>query len=321
VLAVTGVFIWTIKHYARMETDLDEYMPQSHPAFAYSDKAEEWFNIKDGIVVAIQNTDGIYQTATLRKIKQLTQALQQFEQIDDNDVTSLYTADNIVADEQGLDVQPFYKDVPRSSARLDSLRHAVRNNEMVFGRLVSEDDHVALIVARIGDEAFSQAFYRELLSLAERFEGPEQLHIAGRPIVEGTMAVLGPRDMRRMVPIVVGAIALVLLLLLRSFSATVTTLLVVLLSSIWTFGLMAALRIPVYSVSTMIPVMLIAIGVAYGIHLYTSAALTRADQPSQTTDAAVKSVVQSMWRPILLTAVTTMVGFVSLVTSQVYPIK
>ena len=31
---------------SRMETDLDEYMPQDHPAFVYSDQAEEWFNIK-----------------------------------------------------------------------------------------------------------------------------------------------------------------------------------------------------------------------------------------------------------------------------------
>jgi len=34
-----------------METNLDKYMPQDHPAFVYSDQAEEWFGINDGIIV------------------------------------------------------------------------------------------------------------------------------------------------------------------------------------------------------------------------------------------------------------------------------
>ena len=42
-----------------METDLDKYMPQEHPAFVYSNQAEEWFNIQDGIIIAIENPRGI----------------------------------------------------------------------------------------------------------------------------------------------------------------------------------------------------------------------------------------------------------------------
>ena len=38
-------FMIAIKSKARMETDLDEYMPQEHPAFVYSNKAEKWFDI------------------------------------------------------------------------------------------------------------------------------------------------------------------------------------------------------------------------------------------------------------------------------------
>jgi hypothetical protein len=42
-----------MKSNTRMETDLDKYMPEQHPAFVYSNMAEEWFNIKDGIIIAI----------------------------------------------------------------------------------------------------------------------------------------------------------------------------------------------------------------------------------------------------------------------------
>ncbi|MCU0643808.1 MAG: MMPL family transporter [bacterium] len=321
VLIVTILFFWQMKQNSRMETDLDEYMPQDHPAFVYSNQAEDWFNIKDGVIIAIENEQGIYNSGTLNKVKQLTKALQKMEQVHKDDVTSLYSADNIIGTEEGLDVKPFFDRVPDSDSSLSKLQQNVRNNEMVFGRLVSTDEKVTIVVAEIGDDVFSQEFYHELLDLAKTYEGPEKLHVAGRPIVEGTMAYLGPRDMQRMVPIVIVVIILVLLFVLRSVKSTIFTLLVVLISTVWAFGLMAAVGIPIYAVSTMIPVMLIAIGVADGIHLYSHLFLFMKSNPGVGKKEAVLDMLKEMWKPVVMTSVTTAVGFISLLTSEVYPIK
>ncbi|MEA1898926.1 MAG: hypothetical protein U9N53_14810, partial [Bacteroidota bacterium] len=94
-ILVSALFFIVMKENSRMETDLDKYMPQDHPAFIYSDKAEEWFGINDGIIVAIENQSGIFNTATLDTLKQLTRRLQKMDEIEKADVTSLYTADNI----------------------------------------------------------------------------------------------------------------------------------------------------------------------------------------------------------------------------------
>ena len=48
-LIISAFFFMQMKEKSRMETDLDEYMPADHPAFMYSDQAEEWFGINDGI--------------------------------------------------------------------------------------------------------------------------------------------------------------------------------------------------------------------------------------------------------------------------------
>ncbi|MEA2031752.1 MAG: MMPL family transporter [candidate division Zixibacteria bacterium] len=306
---------------SRMETDLDKYMPQNHPAFVYSNKAEEWFNIKDGIIIAIENPNGIFNSVTIEKVKKLTKALQKMKEINKSDVTSLYTADNIIGTEYGMDVKAFFKKTPKSEAELQNLRQNVRNNEMVFGRLVSTDETVTVIIAEIENDVFSQEFYHRILDTAKQYEGPEKLYVAGRPIVEGTMAYLGPRDMKRMVPIVIMVIFLVLLLVLRSFKNTLLTLLVVLFSTVWAFGLMAALNIPIYAISTMIPVMLIAIGVADGIHLYSHLHLFMIKNPYATKKEATMDMIHGMWKPVVMTSVTTAVGFISLLTSQVYPIK
>ncbi|MFO7914534.1 MAG: MMPL family transporter [Candidatus Krumholzibacteriales bacterium] len=320
-LIISILFFVVMKQNSRMETDLDDYMPQEHPAFVYSNQAEEWFNIQDGVIIAVENKKGIYQSATLQKIKDLTRELQKMAEIEKDDVTSLYTADNITGSESGLDVEQFYKKVPKTEEKLTDLQQDVRTNEMIFGRLVNTDETVTVIIAEIKDDVFTQEFYHRLLDLAEKYEGPEKLYVAGRPIVEGTMAYLGPRDMKRMVPIVIAVIIIVLLMVQRSFKAGLFTLLVVLFSVVWAFGLMALLSVPIYAVSTMIPVMLIAIGVADGIHLYGHLHIFMKENPGAGRKTATRDMIREMWKPVVMTSVTTAVGFISLLTSEVYPIK
>jgi uncharacterized protein len=320
-LTITLVFLKQMKAKSRMETDLNEYMPKDHPSFVYSDQAEEWFDIKDGIIIAVENQDGIYNEGTLDKIKKITKDLQQMEEIEKSDVTSLYTADNIVGTDDGMDVKTFYKRVPTTREKLLALQRNVQDNEMIYERIVSKNEKTSVIIARIGDDVFSQDFYNQILNLSKSYEGPETIHVAGRPIVEGTMALLGPADMKKMVPLVIGVIVILLFVLLRSFKNTILTLAVVFLSTIWTFGLMAWMGIPVYAVSTMIPVMLIAIGVADGLHLFSHLDLYLASNPSANKLEAVRDMLQEMWKPVVMTSVTTAVGFLSLLTSQVYPIK
>ena len=321
-IVLSAVFFYFMSQNSKMETNLDKYMPQDHPAFVYSDQAEEWFGINDGIIVAIENKNGIYNTATLDSLKQLTKVLQKMDEIEKADVTSLYTADNIVGDEEGMDVKRFFKTVPKTEETLKVLQQNVRNNEMVYGRLVSSDETVTVIIAEIRDDVFTQEFYHEILELVAAFQTDDiKIHVAGRPIVEGTMALLGPADMKRMVPIVLLVITIVLYFMLRSVRSTLLTMAVVFFSTLWSFGLMAMVNIPIYAVSTMIPVMLIAIGVADGIHLYSHLHLFQRKNPDATKKEAVTDMIKNMWSPVAMTSITTAVGFISLLTSQVYPIK
>jgi len=67
--------------------------------------------------------------------------------------------------------------------------------------------------------------------------------------------------------------------------------------------------------------MLIAIGVADGIHLYSHLDLFLQNNPNATRKEAVDDMLKGMWKPVVMTSVTTSVGFLSLLTSQVFPIK
>ncbi len=71
----------------------------------------------------------------------------------------------------------------------------------------------------------------------------------------------------------------------------------------------------------MIPVMLIAIGVADGIHLYSHLHLFLNENPGASKKDAAFDMLHGMWKPVAMTSITTAVGFISLLTSEIYPIK
>ena len=318
-LILTALSLYYIKKNAHIETNLDKYMPQKHPAFVYSNKAEEEFNIKDAILFVVSNEKGIYNKKTLNNVKKLSKELKKIKGI--TKITSLYTADNIVADDGSLTVKRFYKRAPSSENKLNKIKKAVESNEMIYGRIVSKDENSTLVIAEIKDNAFTDTFYEKMMNIAKKYNGHDKVMVAGRPIIEGTMGKLGPKDMKKMVPIVFLVIIVILFFIMRSFRNTFFTILVVGFSTIWTFGLMSAMNIPIYAVSIMIPVMLIAIGVADGIHIYSHMTIYKREHPNRSIVDLIKNMYKELWRPVVMTSVTTAIGFISLLTSEVYPIK
>jgi len=106
------------------------------------------------------------------------------------------------------------------------------------------------------------------------------------------------------------AVALALLSAPGVFAPTA----VVAVTLIWTWGLQAALGEPVYVTSIVMPPILLAIGCADGIHI-----VERYREARSRIDDCSRAVVDAMggiWRPVILTSVTTAVGFGALATGD-----
>jgi len=318
-----AIGIFAIASNASLETNLNKYMPSTHPAFVYSDEIEELFGIEDMIVIALEHPTSIYNESTLTKIRDITLNIPiQFSEIEEDSITSLYTADNIVGSSWGLEVEPFYTyDVPTAQQELQSLKEKVVSNEMIYGRNVSIDNTSSLIIIELNPNVDAKSFQKSLTNYLKQWEGPETIYIAGRPVVEGALAELGPADMIRMFPIVVIVMVVVLLFLLKSVRDTILNMVIVLIGTVSAFGSMALFKVPVYAVDTMIPVMLIAIGVAYGIHMHNAIHNAVLENPNIEKRALINKVLKSMIRPVSMAALTTAIGFSSLMSSQVLPVR
>lgn len=142
-------------------------------------------------------------------------------------------------------------------------------------------------------------------------------YISGEPVISDEISRATRKDLSQLFPFVVIVIILALFLSFRNFQGVFYPMVSVILSTIWTLGLMAWMNIPLNQISTVLPVILIATGSAYGIHLmnsYFHSSLTN------NIDALKKSV-SSVGLAIMMAGLTTAAGFGSNTTSQVVLIK
>ncbi|MCK4578792.1 MAG: MMPL family transporter, partial [Candidatus Marinimicrobia bacterium] len=100
----------------------------------------------------------------------------------------------------------------------------------------------------------------------------------------------------------------------RSRRGVIFPLATVLISTLWTVGLMGWLGVQFSIVSNIMPVLLIAIGTAYGIHF-----LSKYSEDMAEGDDKIKGIQRALGEvgvPIVLTGVTTLIGFLSFIGSS-----
>ena len=326
-LAVTVFFALQLPK-VRLETDMNVYFPEGHPAIEYEEMIKEIFSFQESMAIAIVNDgpDGIFNPSTLAKIKRMTEQIAEVHYVmaqREEDVKSISSLDNIIGTEEGIEVVPLMEEVPTTREQIELLRKAVYGNEMFVGWLVSEDATAAMILAKIEEGQEKETYaYNEIKKIAERERGGgDHIYIAGRPVLESTFIVYMVRNLRVMLPIVIGIIIVLLYVLFGSLRGVVLPLLVVVTGVIWSMGFMGFLGIPAYDLTTIIPVILVAMGSADGIHILNRYYEEVEAGNSNDRGTVVLNSMLAIWPPIVMTSLTTAIGFCSLLTSSLLPIR
>jgi hydrophobe/amphiphile efflux-3 (HAE3) family protein len=329
IVALTLVFGSQLAN-MRMETDAESMIPQGHPAIVYSDKVEEIFGIQDAIIIGIVNEEpsGIFTPHTLELIKRLTGEIASLEgvvAITDDDVVSLATIDNIIGTEFGFEVSPFMEEIPATESEIAELKRKIYDNGMYTGGIISEDGTATAIFAELENGLKSRAMVynqiKEIINLELQGGGPEKIYVAGRPVLEVTFGEYMSQDMQKMMPLVLVVIILVLFLTFRSLRGVLLPLSVVVGSVIWAMGTMTFFNIPLFTISTQMPIILMAVGTAYGIHILNKYYQEVLENPEREKREVILETMREIWKPVVMTALTTAVGFFSLITAYMVPIR
>jgi hypothetical protein len=150
--------------------------------------------------------------------------------------------------------------------------------------------------------------------LVERFEGPDNIYFAGMPLTRANVTDQMRRDMSIFLPVGLALMILFLIFSFRSWLGVLLPLMVVVISTIWTLGLMGYLGLDLPFTGILIPVMLIAITNNYGIHIISHYYDYSKDDLNASRVQIIKKTLKSVSFPIFLAGLTTVLGFLGLLS-------
>jgi len=157
--------------------------------------------------------------------------------------------------------------------------------------------------------------YSQGLEILKKHSTPEMnFYVGGSPVIFAIFSSMMSEDMGRMLPMSILVVLILLAISFRSVRGVLIPLITVVLSVLWSLGLMATLGVPLSITTAILPIVLLAVGTAYGIHL-----LSRyyEDAPSsKNSKEAVKKTLSHVGVAIVMAALTTVAGFSSLGTSK-----
>ena len=260
--------------------------------------------------VIILETDNIYQPSVIEHIQLITDTLSEISGI--SSVSSLTNIINIKGSDYGIEIGKLVDEyeLPKTSLEFEKLRNNILNNPMYKGSIVSEDETASLIVFNIENDANVNIIAKEVIEKTTALQIPEKLYYIGSPMLVTYISDLMRKDLTTLLPIAFLVIAIILFLSFRSFSGVILPLLIAVISIVWSLGSMAFLGIKMSMISNNIPIIILAIGSAYTIHVINRVNKVRLEEQQSDT---IKTALVYVFIPIMLAALTTIIGFISFI--------
>ncbi len=309
VIALLSLPIYKI----HINPDLQALIPSDDPDVIRMEELEEEFGGLDVILISY-HADDVFASEGLEMIDNLTYDLEALSQIDQ--VISLTNYESILSDDESMTVDKFIQEIPSTKAESDSIARSAIADPMLGRLLVSANREYTAIIIYSNPGADEVSLVDTLHAILRPYQNKSHdLRLGGMPVIRSQISDDIGHDTSTFIPAGMVLIALLLYVSFRSRRGVVLPLLVVFLSIMGTLGLMAWFGLMLSVITSIMPIMLIAVASAYGIHIITRYFEDCANLPPEAdSKEIVTSVIEHMMRPLFLAGLTTMIGFLSLLS-------
>ncbi|MEE8311266.1 MAG: MMPL family transporter, partial [Candidatus Binatia bacterium] len=238
-------------------------------------------------------------------------------------VHSVTRGSQVVAGRLGADTMPLVRPPLAEDRAVLELNAALDRNPELTGVLISPDRRTVMVIAELEDRAEDDAFRGDLVDTVRglrddpRLAGLE-LRVTGLAVQKYDVARLVTRDQQILTPFAVLVLALLLALHFRRVAAVVLPLAVTGASLVWTVGTYSLAGLPLNTITSLLPPVVMVLSVATSVHLYhgwLETAATASETGGDRFERAA-TVVRELWTPCAFTALTTAAGLLSLAISD-----
>lgn len=301
----------------QVDDDIINYLPENEPEVETINHIGDVFN-GNNIGVVVVEAENIFDNNVFQHISFLTDQFKNTNGV--ASVTSLTNVMDMRSDDGELVVGEIVeKDKTYDSEEMNELKDYVLANELYVGNIISENCKYSMILVTLDPEADGKEVVTNLRDVLKQNEAGFKHYLSGAPFMSDDADRSAKNDLKKFVPASILVILLVLFVTFKKLRGTLLPLFAVLIAVIWTMGLMVLMGYDLSTVGIAIPVVLIATGSAYGIHVMNAYYASVTDD--KTKKEKLGNAIDQLTIPLFLSSMTTIVGFASLTTSDLSPIR
>ena len=304
--------------------DYRVFFSEENPELQAFEEMQNIYTKTDNVLFVIApEGNNVFNSSTLNMIAELTELSWQIPY--STRVDSITNFQHTVAKEDDLLVGDLVdRRATLSLNDISYVREVALNEPLLVNRLVSASGHVTGVNVTIQLPGMSLTevpevaqFARELKRTLEANYPNHKIYITGLAMMNNAFGESSQNDMTSLVPMMFLTIIVVLGILLRSFSATISSIMMIFFTIIFAMGLMGWLGWKLTPASASAPTIIMTMAVADTVHLLVT--FLHNLRKGMNKDDAIADSLRINIQPIFITSVTTAIGFLSMNFSDVPP--
>jgi hydrophobe/amphiphile efflux-3 (HAE3) family protein len=303
-----------------MEADLANYLPRDDPTIVLWRRIASEFKVGSNIIVYVE-ADDLRDPAVLNEMDRVGSRINEYT-LDKGEIDGVFSVTSLaslIKEENAKPVIPGglggsgKAEIPTDPSLIS--RYIARIQAMK-GIVFTDDYRIGVIIIQLSEGAD----YRSMLDEVKRVIGREarysDMTVTGTVAMQDAIRVQTFQSLRVVFPLAAVFVAVVLFIVHRSFKGLVIGFVPLGYALVLTFGVLGFVQPQLTMLSIAIVALLFGLGVDYSLYL-----ANRFAEEHDVVDVVerVERTLKSTGKGVFLCAVTTIIGFCSLMTSSMPP--
>lgn len=314
-IVLLGILISGVRYLA-FNTDYKVFFSKDNPQLQVFEEMNRTFSKSDSLQFTVRNPAGAFNAETMLVVQWLTE--QSWQIPHSTRVDSVTNFRRIAATDTEITLSDLIEHPEKlTTADYASLRDYARTEPELVRKVVSEDGLTTAVAVTLalpeGDPAapFQAVVHAEKLVADLKARSPHlEVALTGSAAIATAYPRASQLDIGQMIPALLLIIVVALTLQLRSILEGVLVFAIMVSAAVASFGFAGWARILLTPPAVMAPLMILTIAIADCLHILMNVRRIR-DTGASSRDS-VAQALHKTFVPVVLTSVTTILGFLSL---------
>ncbi len=326
IFTIITIIIGTQATNIYMESDLASFLPSDEPTIQLWNKIDKEFQIGSIIIIYVE-ADDIRDPEVLKEMDRVSSSpkLNKYEN-DEGIIDGIYSVNSLASYIKKENAKPYIigglggtgkNEIPDDENLISNYmsRYTIQG---LKGTLFTNTYDIAVILLQLADNAnYDDILNRTKSAIDHRGTFYSEMTVTGTTAMQKAIQNASMEYFRIIFIVAVILVAAVLFIFHRNFKGVLIALLPTACAIALTFGVLGIIQPELTIISVAIVALLLGLGVDYSIHIMNR----YAEENSQNNEILkMEKILKSTGKAILLSTITTMIGFASLMISSMSPV-